>query len=124
LIFVIKETFVANGKQFEGKTALVTGAGSGIGEAIAKELAARGGKVVVADLSRDAAERVAQEIGAAGGVATAVASDVTDLASVEAMVKHAKDTFGGLDVAVNNAGIGGERSTTGDYSPEGWRQVI
>jgi NAD(P)-dependent dehydrogenase (short-subunit alcohol dehydrogenase family) len=102
----------------------VTGAGSGIGEAIATALASRGAQVVVADINREAAERVVAAIRSDGATAEAVAANVADPDSVEAMVAFTVDTYGGLDVAVNNAGIGGEQNPTGQYSPEGWRRVI
>ncbi|HET8626677.1 MAG TPA: SDR family NAD(P)-dependent oxidoreductase [Thermomicrobiales bacterium] len=110
--------------QIAGKVALVTGAGSGIGEAIVKALAARGARVVVADLNQEAAERVAAAIRDSGADAAATRADVADPASVEAMVAAVVQRHGGLDVAVNNAGIGGEQHPTGQYSPEGWRRVI
>jgi NAD(P)-dependent dehydrogenase (short-subunit alcohol dehydrogenase family) len=110
--------------QFAGKVALVTGAGSGIGEAITMALAARGARVVVADLNVDTARRVESAVGAAGGSASAVQANVAELASVENMVKFAVDTFGGLDVAVNNAGIGGAQALTGEYPPDSWQQVL
>ena len=109
---------------FSGKVALVTGGGSGIGETCAVALAARGAQVVIADLDLRAAERVVGEIAGNGGGAAPVRVDVADPASVEAMVRAAVETYGGLDVAVNNAGIGGEQHPTGEYSPEGWRRVI
>ena len=87
-------------------------------------LAARGARVVVADLNVDSARRVESAVGAAGGSASAVQADVADLASVEDMVKVAVDTFGGLDVAVNNAGIGGAQALTGEYPPDSWQQVL
>src|SRR5438094_10296370 len=96
-----KEIGVSSGAQFEGKTALVTGAGSGIGEAIALALAARGARLVIADLNLEAAQRVAKAIGGEGGVAAAVQANVADLSSVEAMVQFAADTYGGLAVAGN-----------------------
>ena len=108
---------------FEGKVALVTGGGSGIGEAIVRELAARGAKVVIADFNLPAAERVAADVGLKDK-AVAVKVDVADPASVEAMVQFAVETYGRLDVAVNNAGIGGEANPTGEYSIEGWNRVI
>jgi NAD(P)-dependent dehydrogenase (short-subunit alcohol dehydrogenase family) len=109
---------------FAGKAALVTGAGSGIGEAVALVLAARGAQVLVSDINPAAAERVTHAITAAGGQGQANVADVADAAAVEAMVRAAVAAFGGLDVAVNNAGIGGPLAPTGDYPLEGWRQVI
>jgi NAD(P)-dependent dehydrogenase (short-subunit alcohol dehydrogenase family) len=82
----------------EGRVALVTGAGQGVGAGIAKALAAEGAQVVVNDLHRDRAESVASEI---GGSARAVAADVTDLDAVRAMVAG----IGAVDVLVNNAGV-------------------
>ena len=111
-------------QDFAGKVALVTGAGSGIGEAIAVALAARGAQVVVSDISMTNAERVVAAIGKAGGSASANLTDVADAAAVEAMVQFAVSTYGGLDIAVNNAGIGGPLAPTGDYPLEGWRKVI
>ncbi|HMG30709.1 MAG TPA: glucose 1-dehydrogenase [Jiangellaceae bacterium] len=104
-----------------GAVALVTGGGSGIGEACARVLGARGAKVMVADLQAEAARRVADAI---GDGAAAVTTDVSDPASVAAMVAATVDQLGGLDIAVNNAGIGGASATTGDYPLESWRSVI
>lgn len=109
---------------FSGKVAVVTGAGSGIGEECARQLAAQGGRVVVADINLAGAERVASGLRESGGEAQACAVDVADAASVEKMVAFAVHSFGRLDVAVNNAGIGGELNPTGAYSVEGWQRVI
>ena len=111
-------------QDFTGKVAVVTGGASGIGEAVARAIAARGGQVVVADIDEADSERVTTAIGDAGGSAKAIRTDVTDADSVEAMVKFAVDAYGGLDVAINNAGIGGPLSPTGEYPIDGWRQVI
>ena len=90
--------------RLEGKIALVTGGGSGIGRAIAQRFAEEGARVVVNDIRKDAAERTAAEIGA--GRARAIAADVADSAAVRAMFAEVERAFGGLDVLVNNAGIG------------------
>lgn len=115
---------MADTNDFEDKVALVTGGGSGIGEACVKHLAGRGAKVVVADYNLEGAERVAREVSSAGGEATAHRVDVADAAAVEAMVGFATETFGRLDVAVNNAGIAGEPKPVGEYSLDSWRRVI
>ncbi len=90
--------------RFEGKSVVVTGAGSGFGEATAKRFASEGGRVVVADINAAGAERVAAEIAGAGGTAQAVVVDVADEKAVMGMVECAVDAFGALDVLVNNAG--------------------
>jgi NAD(P)-dependent dehydrogenase (short-subunit alcohol dehydrogenase family) len=107
--------------EFADKVAIVTGAGSGIGEACAALLARRGAKVLVADVAAEPAERVASEIGDA---ARAHVVDVTDPTACDAMVAAAVEAFGRLDVAVNNAGIGGPQAPTGDYPLDGWAAVI
>jgi NAD(P)-dependent dehydrogenase (short-subunit alcohol dehydrogenase family) len=98
---------------FEGRVAIVTGAGGGLGRSYALELARRGARVVVNDLggardgsgSSDAAARVAEEIAAAGGQAMANGASVTDSAQVEAMVAAAKEKWGAVHILINNAGI-------------------
>ena len=98
---------------FEGRVAIVTGAGGGLGRAYARELARRGAKVVVNDLggsrdgsgSSDAAARVVEEIEAAGGTAIANGASVTDFEQVEALVAQAKSRWGGVHILINNAGI-------------------
>jgi NAD(P)-dependent dehydrogenase (short-subunit alcohol dehydrogenase family) len=109
---------------FEGKVAVVTGAASGIGAAIARALAADGAKVLVADLDPQGADDVARAIQAAGGTARAIEVNVADAVEVEAMVEAARSAFGGLHLAVNNAGIGGPAALTGEYPLDGWHKVI
>lgn len=87
--------------RLEGKVTVVTGAGGGFGEGIARRFAAEGAHVVVADMRADAAQRVAEAIGHG---AIAVAGDVSQGADVRAMIAAATDRFGGLDIVVNNAG--------------------
>lgn len=109
---------------FSGKSAIVTGGASGIGAAIARQLAKGGAKVLVADLDKAAADRLATEITAAGGNAVGFSVDVSQADQVEAMVTKAVELFGGLHLAVNNAGIGGPAAPTGEYPLEGWHKVI
>ncbi|MFP4274803.1 MAG: SDR family NAD(P)-dependent oxidoreductase [Paracoccaceae bacterium] len=110
--------------RFDGKCALVTGGAQGIGAAIAQELAASGATVVVADLDLDSAQAVAQAIADAGGTAHATQVDTGKPEQVEAMVNFAADTAGGPHLLVNNAGIGGPRAPVGEYTLDGWHQVI
>lgn len=111
-------------KQLEGKVALVTGAGSGIGEAVVIALAREGAKVVLTDVDLPGAERVAALVKQAGGETLVVRNDVSSAPECEAAVAAALKTFGRLDIAVNNAGIGGPPALTGDYPLDGWHQVI
>jgi NAD(P)-dependent dehydrogenase (short-subunit alcohol dehydrogenase family) len=78
----------------------------------------------VADIDAEPAEAVAKTIASDGGEAVAVRVDVADAASVEAMIASAVERFGGLDIGVNNAGIGGPMAPTGEYPLDGWRAVI
>ncbi|RKP46810.1 3-hydroxybutyrate dehydrogenase [Trinickia fusca] len=89
----------------KGKTAVVTGAASGIGKEIALVLAQAGAAVAIADLNQSGANAVAEQIGQAGGKAIGIAMDVTDEAAVNRGVDEAAETFGSVDILVSNAGI-------------------
>lgn len=106
------------------KVAIVTGGGSGLGEAIGKALAGRGVKVVLSDINLKGADRVAGEINAAGGTASAVQQDVARPEDSEKLVKHALDSHGALHYAVNNAGIGGAQAPAGEVDLTDWGRVI
>ncbi len=109
--------------RFEGRVAIVTGAGRGIGRAIAERFASDGAAVVVADLDDGAAGETVTAIEAVGGRAMAVHVDVTRPDEVAALVETAMDRFGRIDILVNNAGI--LRSTrAAEVSPEEWHLVL
>ena len=109
---------------FRGDVALVTGAGSGIGEVTAMLLAANGLKVVASDLHREPVDRVAGAIVAAGGQAVAHAGDVSRPETAESAVACAVGHYGALHFAFNNAGIGGTLQPAGELSPDDWQRVI
>ncbi len=110
--------------RLEGKIAAVTGGGSGMGKAISQAYAREGARVVVTDLNLDAARGVAEQIAAAGGEAIPVQTDVRDQAQAQAMVSAAVDTYGGLDVLVNNAGIAGPTGKVEEIDPEDWDRCL
>src|SRR5436190_13090675 len=95
----------AMGGRIEGKRALITGAGSGIGRAVALRFAREGARVGVLDIVQAAVERAVAEIGAAGGEALALVADVTEEQQVSAAVDRLVERWGGLDVAVPNAAV-------------------
>ncbi|MGQ0593858.1 MAG: 3-hydroxybutyrate dehydrogenase [Gammaproteobacteria bacterium] len=109
--------------RMKGRVVLVTGAASGIGKDIAETFAREGAKVVIADVSFDAAQAAAAEIQKAAGVALAVAMDVTQEQQVDAGVAEAISTFGGLDVLVSNAGIQ-HIAPVVDLSLDQWRKLL
>ena len=108
----------------QGKIAIVTGAGSGLGEAISILFAKNGATVVLADLDVDGAERVRAQIEEGGGKSRVFATDVSKPDAARALVDIAVNEFGRLDIAVNNAGIGGPTAPVGEYPIEGWDRII
>ena len=111
------------GLRFEGKVVIVTGGGSGIGEAIAMRLAEEGASVVIAGRTAGTLEVVADAIRAAGGTAICQLADVSVEADVEALIARTITEFGRLDVLVNNAGSGVLARIT-EMTTEQWRQVL
>lgn len=111
-------------KLFDGKVALVTGGSSGIGRSAALLYAREGAKVVVSDIHEESGMQVVQEIEQLGSQAIFVSADVSKPEDCERMVQQAVEKFGRLDIAFNNAGIGGESNAIGDMSIEGWDKVI
>jgi 3-oxoacyl-[acyl-carrier protein] reductase len=107
-----------------GQVAVVTGAGRGIGAAIASSLARLGAMAVLCGRSRATLESAAKAIAAAGGKAEVIPCDVTSLESVEAAVKRIESSWGRVDVLVNNAGIGGFGGPLHQLPPEAWDQIL
>jgi NAD(P)-dependent dehydrogenase (short-subunit alcohol dehydrogenase family) len=106
------------------KVAIVTGAGSGIGRAIAYQLGAEGARVVASDIDDKAGDETVASLTDRRVQAIYVHADTSRPADGEALVAAAVKAFGGVDVAVNNAGIGGARAPVGEYPLESWDQVI
>ncbi|GAB3812141.1 SDR family NAD(P)-dependent oxidoreductase [Pontibacter rugosus] len=111
-------------QQFNGKVALVTGASSGIGKATALQYAREGASVVVSDVQEDKGQEVVEEIKQFGGKAIFVKADVAKPEDCENLVKQTVKQFGQLNIAFNNAGIGGEAAPVGDMSIDNWHKVI
>ncbi|GAB3949605.1 SDR family NAD(P)-dependent oxidoreductase [Spirosoma harenae] len=111
-------------KDLQGKTALVTGAASGIGKATALLYSKHGANVMLSDLAEAQGKEVVEQIEADGGNARFFKADVSDPVQCQQLVQETVTVFGSLDIAFNNAGIGGELNQTGDYSIEGWQHII
>jgi NAD(P)-dependent dehydrogenase (short-subunit alcohol dehydrogenase family) len=111
-------------KSLDNKVAIVTGASSGIGEAIAITFAAAGAKVVVSDINEEGGKSVVEKIISNGGEAVFIKADTSKAEENEKLVTETVKHFGGLDIAVNNAGVGGPAALTGDYPIEDWDKVI
>jgi NAD(P)-dependent dehydrogenase (short-subunit alcohol dehydrogenase family) len=113
-----------SGAGFEGRVVLVTGGASGLGEAAVGLLAARGARVVVADVDPARGEQVVRDVEARGGQAVFHRTDVTREPEVAAAVAATLEAFGRLDGAINNAGTTGPSAITAEYSLEDWNRVL
>jgi NAD(P)-dependent dehydrogenase (short-subunit alcohol dehydrogenase family) len=111
-------------KKLNGKVAIVTGAASGIGKAIALLYAAEGARVLVSDVDENGGREVVDEILSNEGSAKFMLTDVSSPEENEALVAMAMADYGALHIAVNNAGIAGPAGPVGEYPPDGWRKVI
>jgi len=108
----------------EGKSAIITGASSGIGRATAKIFAREGAKLVLADIVEDGGHETVQLVKDMGAEAIFIKTDVTQSQEVDAMVAKAVEAYGRLDCAFNNAGIGGRGALTHEYTEEQWSRVL
>ncbi|HET6615309.1 MAG TPA: SDR family oxidoreductase [Dehalococcoidia bacterium] len=110
--------------ELNGRTAIITGAGSGIGRAAALRLARDGASIVVADSNQNGARETVAQVEAAGGKATAVQVDVTKRADLQKMFDVARDTYGGFDILYNNAGVTTGQPRYPDSPEDAWRRTI
>ncbi len=114
----------ATKNELQGQIAVITGAGRGIGAAIARELASLGALAVLCGRTTSLLEDTAASITAAGGQAKVAACDVTDLASVESVAAGVQRDFGRVDIMVNNAGIGSFKAPLHEMPPDSWEHVM
>ncbi len=110
--------------EFKNKVVLITGAGSGIGRVTAQAFAAEGGTVIVSDINEKGGMETVQHITDAGGTATFVRANVANFEEVQELINFTVEQFGKLDIAINNAGIGGLPSRTVDHTLENWDKVM
>jgi NAD(P)-dependent dehydrogenase (short-subunit alcohol dehydrogenase family) len=113
-----------NAKLLDKKVAIITGASSGIGKSAALLFSQHGAKIVLADIDEAGGNKVKDEIINAGGEAIFVKADTSNPDDSKKTVDKAKEAFGRLDIAVNNAGVAGESAPVGDYSIESWNKTI
>ena len=111
-------------KLLKDKVAIITGAGSGIGKATALLFAKEGAKIIVSDINETNGNSAVEEIRKDGGEAFYIKADSSKPEDNETLVKQTIEKYGALDIAVNNAGIGGPLGSTGEYPIDGWEKVI
>jgi 3-oxoacyl-[acyl-carrier protein] reductase len=124
MAFSMDKTRVNTVDPLAGQVAVVTGAGGGIGSAIACELSNLGATAVLCGRTRAALESTAQAIAESGGKAEVVLCDVTSLQSVEATARHIENSLGRVDILVNNAGIGGFGGPLHQLAPDAWDEIL
>lgn len=108
----------------KGKTVIITGGASGIGKATAGLFAVAGANVIISDIDKLQGDQLVKDIISKGGIASFQNTDVAIPEQMEALVQYAVDTYGKLDIAINNAGIGGEQNSITAMSVEGWQKII
>ena len=109
---------------FKRKVVLVTGGGSGIGQASAVAFARKGAKVVIADISTAGGEETVQMLKERGGDGCFIRADVTEAEDVATLVRRTVETYGRLDVAFNNVGFEGQQAATAESTEENWERVV